>query len=142
MPWIAATKPPAEVPAHYQMPMIISERPECLEDAKAHRKYWQKYHDEMIARQKSCGRDNRDAAVFFKEEGGQALKHLRGWKFVVEVLECYYGDKGNAEYQTAKKTMSEPIAPYADRALAMVCDTINPFYGDSKGGGEMFKVSP
>lgn len=127
MPWIGYCPPPGETRAHYEMPMLISERPEALEDAKAKRKYWQQFHDEMVAGQKACGRDNREAALWCKFEAAEAAKWLRGWKFVVEILECYYGDKGQKEYKSAHLNMSAPIAVYADRCLIFVCDTAMPW---------------
>lgn len=130
MPWIRYRKPPGEIPAHYEMPMIISDRTGCLEDARGKRKYWQQHHDHMAACQKLCGRQDIEGAKFFKEEAAEAMKHLRGWKFTVDILECYYGGKGQKEYEEAMQIMTEHIAPYADQALGFVCDTANPCYGE------------
>lgn len=129
MPWIATND---VAPAHYQMPMLISERPEASGDARAKRKYWQQHHDLMNSYQKTCGRDDTSGAKFFKEESAEAMKNLRGWKFVVDVLECYYDGKTQGDYEKAILGMSEPIAPYADRALGFVCDTANPYYGGGR----------
>lgn len=111
MPWIKATKPPAEVPAHYEWPITeraVSFLNKDIEKAVERRRYWTQQRETMLQYQK----DDREAARFFSQEAKDALKHQRAWQFTVDFL------AGKPEIYRYAPPTSEEIAPYIDGAFS------------------------
>lgn len=112
MPWISADDFSS---AHYREPRVNADTGAMDVDvALAQKKHWTHYREEMLAYKKICGRDDREGARFFDSMASDAMKHIRGWQYVLSVIACEPpGDCKNIE-------MSEPISPYADWAFSQL----------------------
>lgn len=125
MPWVEGYK---EEPSHYTWNMKIHRDVDGwgnwglfslsddtvlgknIEYAKNQRKLIGQHREELLAFQKECGQ-HRDieTARFFREEAAEAMKQYRGWDCAIKIIE------GDNDWKHG--CVTEPIAPYVDRAL-------------------------
>ena len=113
MPWI----PPNEKmgwAAYYAIPMSDGASSGLsIVRAKAHRAYWQRSHDELIAAQTTLSRSgDRETAKFLKEHVQKAQKLKRGFDAVVRWIEGH----ASMNYPT---DVAEQISPYVDFAFSI-----------------------
>lgn len=118
MPWCPHLGPPGEIPAHYWPPNFLPDdvvlgRQYCVDYAKQRRKEVGQHRELLLRYQADCGKSgDREGAKFFKDEAADAMKQYRGWDFSIRYME---GDPMMIDWR--RKDVSEPIAPYLDRAF-------------------------
>lgn len=115
MPWIKHINPPGEVPAHYKMPISLSDDTVLgrnNEYAKEQRKKCGQLREELLKLQKECEQEkNIEAAKFCRNEAAEILKQFRGWDGAIKVIE---------ENDFWHKCIAEQIAAYVDRAFVFM----------------------
>lgn len=116
MPWIPYQKPPGEVPAHYEWPLVLSDDTVLgrnNEYAKEQRRAIGRFREELLKYQKECGqRKDMETARFFRDEASETMKQFRGWEGAIKVIE----DANDWLHSH----VAEQIAPYVDRAFALM----------------------
>jgi hypothetical protein len=112
MPWIEATRPPGEVPAHYEWPSPLSDETilgKNIEYAQQKRKELGQLREGLLNAQNVCGK-NKDIewARYFREEAARVMKEYRGWDGAIKMID---------DNDWMHRHITDQIAPYVDEAL-------------------------